>query len=56
MKPIDRIKTYHPDLTAIRQDLHANPELGFEERRTSAIVAKSLEALGIQVPLPGQMA
>src|SRR5947208_6589794 len=49
MKPIDRIKTYHPDLTAIRQDFHANPELGFEEHRTSDIVAKKLEALGIEV-------
>ena len=40
MKPIDRIKTFHPELTAIRQDFHANPELGFEEHRTSDIVAK----------------
>ena len=49
MKPIDRIKTFHPELTAIRQDFHANPELGFEEHRTSNIVAKQLEALGIEV-------
>jgi amidohydrolase len=49
MKPIDRIKTFHPELTAIRQDFHANPELGFEEHRTSDIVAKKLEALGIEV-------
>ena len=49
MKPLDRIKTFHPELTAIRQDFHANPELGFEEHRTSDIVAKKLEALGIEV-------
>ena len=37
------------DLTAIRQDLHAHPELGFEELRTSGIVAEQLRALGIEV-------
>jgi amidohydrolase len=49
MTPIDRIKTYHPELTAQRRDFHANPELGFTEHRTSDIVAKQLEALGIEV-------
>ena len=49
MKPIDRIKTYHAELTAQRRDFHANPELGFTEHRTSDIVAKQLEALGIEV-------
>src|SRR4051812_43298473 len=49
MKTLDRIKTYHSELTAIRRDFHAHPELGFEESRTSDIVAKKLEALGIEV-------
>ena len=49
MKPLDRIKTFHADLTARRQDFHANPELGFEEQRTSGIVAAELEKLGIEV-------
>ena len=49
MPPIDRIKTYHAELTAQRRDFHANPELGFTEHRTSDIVAKQLEALGIEV-------
>jgi len=31
------------ELTAIRRDIHAHPELGFEEERTSAIVAKKLK-------------
>src|ERR1700746_3253436 len=48
-KPIERIKTYHAELTARRRDFHAHPELGFEEHRTSDIVAKKLEALGIEV-------
>lgn len=34
---------------AIRRDLHRHPELGFEEIRTSQIVAKTLEDLGIKV-------
>ncbi|OJF98453.1 M20 aminoacylase family protein [Pararhizobium antarcticum] len=38
-----------PDLVAIRRDLHAHPELGLEEVRTSDVVAGHLEALGYQV-------
>src|SRR5882672_9966496 len=49
MNPIDRIKSYHAELTAQRRDFHANPELGFEEHRTSDVVARQLEALGIEV-------
>ncbi|KAA5844061.1 amidohydrolase [Pseudomonas chlororaphis] len=37
------------DLRAVRQDIHAHPELGFEENRTSALVARSLEEWGYQV-------
>lgn len=36
-------------LTALRHDLHAHPELGFEENRTSAIVANLLSEAGITV-------
>ena len=36
-------------LTEWRRDLHAHPELGFEEHRTSAIVAEKLESWGITV-------
>ncbi|MEJ6847204.1 M20 aminoacylase family protein [Sinorhizobium fredii] len=38
-----------PELVAIRRDLHAYPELGLEERRTSAYIAGHLEALGYTV-------
>jgi len=38
-----------PFLTALRRDLHAHPELGFEEARTSGIVADLLEEAGISV-------
>ncbi|KMO31198.1 amidohydrolase [Methylobacterium variabile] len=49
MSPIDRISADLDALTAIRRDLHAHPELGFEEVRTSGIVAERLAAWGIEV-------
>ncbi|MGC0983586.1 M20 aminoacylase family protein [Pantoea agglomerans] len=36
-------------LVALRHDLHAHPELGFQEQRTSDIVANFLQQLGIEV-------
>jgi len=44
-----RIETDLPFLTGLRRDLHAHPELGFEEERTSDIVAQLLEDAGIKV-------
>ncbi|RYF52831.1 MAG: amidohydrolase, partial [Comamonadaceae bacterium] len=38
-----------PDLVALRRDLHAHPELAYEERRTAGIVAQSLRLLGLEV-------
>ena len=43
------IAAFHDDLVAWRRDFHAHPELGFEEHRTSAIVAEKLESWGIEV-------
>lgn len=37
------------DLAAVYRDLHANPELSFQEHRTAGIVAETLEALGLTV-------
>lgn len=49
MTPLNRIAEDLPFLTALRHDLHANPELGFEEVRTSALVADLLEDAGLTV-------
>jgi hippurate hydrolase len=38
-----------PCFTAWRQDLHAHPELGFEEHRTSEFVAAKLAEFGCEV-------
>ncbi|AKJ31467.1 M20 aminoacylase family protein [Caldimonas brevitalea] len=37
------IARFHPELTAFRRDLHAHPEIGFEEVRTAARVVEALK-------------
>ena len=49
MQIIDRIAQIHDDLTTWRRDIHAHPELGFEERRTSDLVAAKLAEFGCEV-------
>jgi amidohydrolase len=49
MHIVDRIKTFHDDLTTWRRDLHTYPELGFEEQRTSDFVARKLAEFGCTV-------
>ena len=41
------IAQFHPELTAFRRDLHAHPELGFEEVYTSARVQEALRLCGV---------
>lgn len=48
-RPLDTISKFHDEMIALRRDLHANPEMGFKETRTSSIVAGALVALGIEV-------
>jgi len=44
LPPVDRAQ-----LVATRRDLHQHPELGFEETRTSTLVAERLRSLGFEV-------
>lgn len=47
MNLIDQIEEFADELTSIRRDLHAHPELGFQEERTSRVVTDLLESWGI---------
>jgi amidohydrolase len=47
--PLASILPHHEGLTALRRDLHANPELGFEEHRTASLVAERLREIGVEV-------
>ena len=42
-----QIAQFHPELTAFRRDLHAHPELGFEEVYTSGRVVQALKLCGV---------
>ncbi len=41
------IAAMHPELTAFRRDLHAHPEIGFEEHYTSQRVVEALKVCGV---------
>ncbi len=49
MKVIDSIVTQSASMAAIRRDIHAHPELCFEEIRTADLVAQKLTEWGIPV-------
>jgi amidohydrolase len=46
-RPFAHIARFHPELTALRRDLHAHPELGFEELYTAARVQEALRLCGV---------
>ncbi|MBN9410353.1 MAG: amidohydrolase [Burkholderiales bacterium] len=49
MKTIDSIVTQAAGIAALRRDIHAHPELCFEENRTADLVADALTRWGIPV-------
>ncbi len=49
MPTIERIAAYHNSLIDWRHDIHAHPELGFEETRTAELVAEKLASFGCEV-------
>ena len=49
MQLIDPILQFNSELQQIRRDIHAHPELCFEEKRTSDLVAQKLAEWGIPI-------
>jgi hypothetical protein len=49
MPVIAEVRDYQDELTAIRRDIHAHPELAFAERRTADLVAAKLAEFGCEV-------
>jgi hippurate hydrolase len=49
MKPIESILADAASIATLRRDIHAHPELCFEENRTSDLIAKALTDWGIPV-------
>lgn len=47
MPVLPRIQEFADELAAIRHDIHAHPELGFEETRTAKLVADKLQEWGV---------
>ena len=43
------VKQYTPKICELRRQIHENPELSYEEVETSALMAKTLRSLGIEV-------
>ncbi|WP_439550581.1 M20 aminoacylase family protein [Falsiroseomonas sp.] len=53
MPIVNRIAEFHPEMTEWRRDFHQHPELGFEEVRTSGIVAAKLREFGVDEVITG---
>ena len=47
MNVLDSILTQASSIVAVRKDIHAHPELCFEENRTADVVANKLTEWGI---------
>ena len=49
MKLLEPFLDWQKDIQSIRRDIHAHPELAYEEHRTADIVARCLEQWGIPI-------
>jgi len=49
MYSIPEIEASHEEIKALRRTIHAHPELSYEEKKTSQLVAESLERWGVMV-------
>ncbi len=48
----ERVDAYDAELTDLRRDIHAHPELSWQEHRTTELIAERLEKAGWQVDRP----
>lgn len=48
MNLVPEILSFADEITALRRDIHAHPEIGFQEHRTADLVASYLERYGIE--------
>ena len=48
---VDAVDALEDDLVALRRDLHAHPELAWQEQRTTSVVAEHLDRAGVEVQL-----
>lgn len=46
---LSTLQGWQEDMAELRRDIHANPELGYAEHRTSALIAKALQDWGLPV-------
>jgi hippurate hydrolase len=49
MQLIEDIAEHAPEIVALRREIHAHPELNYEELRTAALVARQLASWGVEV-------
>jgi amidohydrolase len=49
MQALSCIRTFEDTMVAWRHDLHMHPEIGFEEHRTSDLIARTLAGFGFEV-------
>jgi metal-dependent amidase/aminoacylase/carboxypeptidase family protein len=49
MPILNRIAEFHAEMTQWRHDIHAHPEMAFNEHRTSDFVAAKLTEFGIRI-------
>jgi len=53
MPIVNRVAAMHDELTELRRDLHAHPEILYDVHRTAGVVAEKLKAFGCDEVVPG---